>query len=241
MYACLGLSVAVGGCYSTPKALPPPEIRVGPQFVKNPQPPASLRVPGYAKVYDDSERGRAAAMQLAALEATYLAKMAAQVRGLRFTRIDEILGYEDKRKALNFSIGQPEIAGGEAVAIAEVARPADVTAEMAELDLVQVDVSLSHPTAERMSEAIQAALWQGIRKFVVEKHALDIKKSLRGDLTLVDLTLQEDSQTRRFTMQLNVHFPKSKPRLGHKIPAVKTRKRTVPRRDLPPQMRKLLR
>lgn len=241
MLVCLGFTGLVAGCRSTPKALPPPQIHVAKEFLKNAQPPASLAVPGYAKVYDRSERGRLSASQRAALEATYLAKMAARLNGLRFTRIDELMAYEDRLKAKNFAVSKPDIQHDEAIAVATAVRTADVVAKMAELDLVQVDVSVSHPTPKRMSEAIQESLWQGIRKFAVDKYGLDATKSLKGDLTLVHFALQEDSHARRFSMQLNVRFPKMKPRLGHKTPAVKTRKRRRPRQDLPPQMRKHLR
>ena len=191
MLVCLGFTGLVAGCRSTPKALPPPQIHVAKEFLKNAQPPASLAVPGYAKVYDRSERGRLSASQRAALEATYLAKMAARLNGLRFTRIDELMAYEDRLKAKNFAVSKPDIQHDEAIAVATAVRTADVVAKMAELDLVQVDVSVSHPTPKRMSEAIQESLWQGIRKFAVDKYGLvnpvDLERAITPDTLLVTL------------------------------------------------------
>jgi len=253
------VALLAGGCGTTPGPAGPARVAVHAEYLTNSQPSAVLDVPGYGDVFEDSERGRAAAGYRARAEAATLAKMASQVAGIQFVRRTDGLRLAPKPIAFEPAVGQAKVRRGTAIAWAKATRTARVLAAMSRLEVLHVQATAAPSTALSVAETLRAMVWEAIQRFAVEKHGLDATRPLKGTATLVDLRVDAGRRRTRLSMQIHVHFPRPAPKPRHrpsrpgvkrksKIPAAllekmkaKPRKTKTPADDMPPALREYLR
>jgi len=234
------LAAIVAGCSTEPQPIRPPEFHVAPGFTRNTAPPPNLPVQAYVGIPRGIEDAEVQAAQDAIVGATYMAKMAADPRGLRFHRVEEQIRFTDTARAYNFGISIPERRYGGLTVTGTAMRSTAVLTQMARLDVAEVAATLTNPTAEALAFAIQQCYWEAIRKFAAEKYAIDLSGPLHGNLAMVDFRIDEDIDSLTIAMQINVQFPKRKRRAKPRASAGGKPKWRRPLHDLPPEMQEYL-
>ena len=235
------LTAFVAGCVTAPQPVKPPEFHVAQGFVRNTAPPAVLQVHAYAGIRDWTEEGEVQAKQDAIVGATYMAKMAADPRGLRFLRVDRQMRLADAARSYSFGIAIPEMRYGGATVAGTAIRSRAVLTQMARLDLAEVTATLTDPTAETIAQAIQRCYWEAILKFATEKYSINPSGTLQGNITIVDLRIAEGPDTMAITMQVHVQLPKRKRAAKPRGTTGKKQKWKRSLDDLPPEVQERLR